>query len=289
MPRVAAALLGTILCTAAALTAQEATAPPGGGTSPAAADAAPTPIVPVHHEPHHRQVFQYGPMRILDLQIPPNDMSWFHLHEWPVLYMTLGTSQTRTQNLGGEWGGRGRGAAPGGARPGGAAPRAGGAAPRAGGAAPRAGGAPAGPGRAGGSGSPRATSTTSYIDQPVTHRLENIGTNLFRAMVVVNETHGDETTSQQDAGFDGTPELTNKWFRAYRLTLKPGEATASHRHRAPVVIFQATPGTGLGAGAMKFEFNEPGQWAFFDAGDAHEVRNTGEAPLELIEVEVRRK
>ena len=29
------------------------------------------PIVPVYHEPHHRQVFKYGPTRILDLQIPP--------------------------------------------------------------------------------------------------------------------------------------------------------------------------------------------------------------------------
>ena len=27
------------------------------------------PIVPVYPEPHHRQVFQYGPTRILDVQI----------------------------------------------------------------------------------------------------------------------------------------------------------------------------------------------------------------------------
>ena len=65
------------------------------------------PIVPVYHEPHHRQVFQYGPTRILDLQIPPGDKSWFHSHESPVLYVTLGTSRTRTQNLGEEWGGGG--------------------------------------------------------------------------------------------------------------------------------------------------------------------------------------
>jgi mannose-6-phosphate isomerase-like protein (cupin superfamily) len=40
---------------------------------------------------------------------------------------------------------------------------------------------------------------------------------------------------------------------------------------------------------MTFEFNEPGQWAFFDADAAHEVSNSGDTPLELIEVEVRWK
>ena len=309
MRRASAAVLAILVAAVSVMTAaQEPPAPPPSA-APATAPAPETPIVPVHHEPHHRQVFQYGPMRILDLQIPPNDMSWFHSHEWPVLYVTLGTSQTRTQNLGGEWGGRaagaGRGARPGGpapaAAPGTAPPATPGAAPPAAGAAPSAapgaapaagrggpGGAPAGA-RGGRGGSPRATSTTNYIDQPVTHRLENIGTGLFRAMVVINETPGDDTATVQDAGFDGMPELTNKWFRAYRLTLKPGETTPSHKHRAPVAIFQAIPGKGLATGPMKFEFNEPGQWAFYDGGDAHQVRNAGDAVLELIEVEVRRK
>jgi hypothetical protein len=33
-------------------------------------------------------VFQRGPLRILDLQLPPGDVSWFHTHEWPVYYLT---------------------------------------------------------------------------------------------------------------------------------------------------------------------------------------------------------
>src|SRR6185295_19474464 len=71
-----------------------------------------SPIMPVHQEPHHRQVFQSGPMRIIDLQIPPGDVSWFHTHEWPIFYLTVADSQTRTQILGEEWGaGRGRGGA----------------------------------------------------------------------------------------------------------------------------------------------------------------------------------
>jgi quercetin dioxygenase-like cupin family protein len=144
-------------------------------------------------------------------------------------------------------------------------------------------------GRAGGPQAPRATSTTSYAQQPVTHRLENIGTGLFRAMVVINETQGDETITEQAAGFSDKPELTNRWFRAYRLTIAPGEKTASHRHHAPVALIQATKGKAVSAGPMKWEFNEPGQWGFYDAEVEHEVRNTGEGSIELIEVEVRRK
>jgi quercetin dioxygenase-like cupin family protein len=236
------------------------------------------PIVPVYHEPHHRQVFQNGPTRILDLQIPPGDKSWFHSHESPVLYVTLGTSRTRTQNLGEEWGGGG--AARGGAGRGGAAQ-----APDATATPPRPAAPPVPPGTL----ISRVSSTTSYAERPVTHRLENIGESLFRAMVVINETAGDDATTQEAAGFSGKPELTNRWFRAYRFALAPGEATPKHRHTAPVAVFQASSGRGgLGIGGMKFEFNDPGQWAFFDAGDAHEIKNAGEARMEFVEVEVRR-
>jgi hypothetical protein len=227
------------------------------------------PVVPVYHEPHHRQVFQYGPTRILDLQIPPGTTTWFHTHEAPVLYVNLATSRSRTQNLGQDWG---TGGPP---RP--AAANLGEAAP----AAPRPVPSPPVAG-------PRVFSTTSYATQPVTHRLQNVGETLSRAIVVINETGGDETTTEQAAGFDGKPELVNRWYRAYRQVLIPGEATRPHRHAEPAVIVQSSDGRGRADGPMKFELNEPGQWAFFDAGVVHEIRNTGETNLQFIEVELRR-
>lgn len=133
-------------------------------------------------------------------------------------------------------------------------------------------------------------SDISYAERPNTHRIRNDGTGLFRAMVVVNETTGgDETVTQQMAGFTDQLISSNRWFRAYRIALEPGARTAAHRHKAPVVVFQDSAGTGIGAGGMTFEFNEPGQWAFFDVDSRHEVSNTGTARLDLIEVEVRRK
>ncbi len=287
-----AILLGLV---PAAARAQQAATPDAG--VPGRERVEPVPAVPVHKEPHHRQVFQRGPMRILDLQLPPGDISWFHSHEWPVLYLTLSQGQMRTQNLGEAWGGggggggagRGRGTAAG-APAGQSAVAQGGA--RQGGAAQASAARGAGASPAGGRGAaagPRPTSTTSYVERPVTHRLENTGTALIRAVVVVNETPGDDTASVAAAGFSGTPELSNNWFRAYRVTLAPGEKTAPHTHRAPVAIVQATAGTGVGAGAVTFEFNAPGQWAYFDGAAVHELRNTGDGQLDLIEVEVRRK
>jgi quercetin dioxygenase-like cupin family protein len=253
-----------------------------------------TPVIPTHLEPHHRQVFQYGTTRILDLQLPPGDVSWFHTHEWPVYYLTTNDSPTISQNLGEEWGAGRRGGGPGRAGGAPAAPPAAGApaGPPPAASAPAPGAPAATPGRAGGGGRgrPRLMSDISYAERPNTHRIRNDGPSLFRAMVVVNETQGgDEAVTEQMAGFTDKPISSNRWFRAYRIALGPGEKTAAHQHKAPVVVLQDTAGKGVGAGGMKWEFNEPGQWAFFDAGDRHEISNTGEGRLELIEVEVRRK
>jgi quercetin dioxygenase-like cupin family protein len=106
-------------------------------------------------------------------------------------------------------------------------------------------------------------------------------------MVVVNETAGDDTKSVADAGFDSEPELTNNWFRSYRVTLEPGKTSAAHEHTTPVVIFQAIAGKAVADGPMDFELDRPGHWAFYAAGVEHELKNLGDAPIELLEIEVR--
>jgi hypothetical protein len=40
---------------------------------------------------------------------------------------------------------------------------------------------------------------------------------------------------------------------------------------------------------MKFELNRPGQWAFYDTGVAHGIENLGDASIEVLEIEVRRR
>ena len=226
-------------------------------------------IVPVYHEPHHRMLFANGTTKILEAQVPPGDTSWYHVHTEPVLYITLSASQQRTQVLGDELS-AGRGAAPAGR-----------------------GGAPAGRGGAAPGAAPvpaiRATSTTSYYDSPVTHRITNAGTGLFRFMVVTNASPGDERdATPTETGFAGTPELTNRWFRSYRIKLAPGESTPSHRHSEESVIIQISDGKARAVGPMTWELGESGRWAWFDGGTTHQIRNVGTVPFEALEVEVRR-
>ena len=230
-------------------------------------------VVPVYHEPHHRMLFQYGTTRILEGQVPPGDTSWYHVHAEPILYITLSTSAQRTQVLGEDWGrGRGEGGAPA--------------------AAPGRGGAPAGRGGAANAGGPpllRATSTTSYYDSPVTHRITNAGDRLFRFMVVANSSAGDESTATPaDAGFAGAPELSNRWFRAYRIKLAPGQSTELHRHSTEAVIVQISDGQAFATGPTAWDLGEQGRWAWFDGGKEHQIKNVGAVPFEAIEVEVRR-
>ena len=65
---------------------------------PNAAGEGQNPIPPVYQEPHHRQLLKSGSIRLIELQIPPGDSSWFHMHDAPVFYLTVADSQTRTQN-----------------------------------------------------------------------------------------------------------------------------------------------------------------------------------------------
>jgi quercetin dioxygenase-like cupin family protein len=107
-------------------------------------------------------------------------------------------------------------------------------------------------------------------------------------IVVENRTTGEETATEVNSGFAGKAEKANRWFRAYRLILVKGEATGQHRHTAPVALIQASNGHALGTGAKKFELTAPGNLAWFDAGEVHEIRNQGDAPIEVVEIEVRR-
>jgi len=221
-------------------------------------------VVPVYEEPRHRQVFRSGTTRILELIVLPGDTSLFHSHEDPIVYINLSSGALRTQELGKDW-----------SQPGGRGARAGGAAPAVVPAVPTA-AAPA----------VRVTSTTSYAQAPATHRISNTGTGTVHALVVVNQTKGTDATTPKDAGFEGTPELTNTWFRVYRFDLPPGQ-TGTHTHKTPAFLAQTSDGTAVAQGARLRALNQKGDWAFFDAGTPHEIRNTSTGSVEFVEIEVR--
>ena len=224
---------------------------------------APEPSVPLYQEPRHHVVYDSPTMRVHDIQIPPGDTTLYHTHDTAILYVPIASSRTRSQVLGAEWGG------------GGAAAAAPAAAP-----AP----VPAEPARPG-----KVNSVVTYVEKPYTHRVNNVGTTVFRLVGIANRTAGATADSDDVSGLSTTPELVNKWYRAHRLVLKAGQATASHRHATPVVVVMQTSGTASAAqadGASWSPLNGPGSFARHDAG-THVVRNVGANDVELVEIEVR--
>ncbi len=219
---------------------------------------APEPSVPLFQEPRHHVVFESASMRIHDIQIPPGDTTLYHTHDTAILYVPIASSRTRAQVLGAEWGGGGAAAAPAAAVV-----------------------EPARPGK--------VNSVVTYVEKPFTHRVNNVGTTVFRLVGIANRTAGAAADTDDVSGLSATPELVNKWYRAHRLVLKAGEATASHRHATPVVVVMQTPGTASAAqadGAGWLPLNGPGSFARHEAG-THVVRNVGANDVELVEIEVR--
>jgi hypothetical protein len=221
-------------------------------------------VVPVHQEPRHHLVFDSSRTRILDVQIPPGDTTLFHTHSDPILYVTMSTSRTRSQNIGEEW----------------SAPAAASASP-----APSAPGAPGAPASLS---SGRMMSTTSYAERPQTHRVNNIGSTLFRLIGITNASTGDDR-SDASGGFEIEPEISNRWFRGYRRVLA-AEDSPEHRHENPVAIVLVSGSVTVRTAATKSSeqpLQRPGAFVFLEA-DATHVLRADARDTQVVEVEVRR-
>jgi hypothetical protein len=213
------------------------------------------PPVPLSGEPRHHVVFESATTRIHDIQIPPGDTTLFHTHDTAILYVPIARSTTRGQVLGAEWSG------------GGAAPP---AAPVAAADRPQ-----------------RVNSVITYVEKPYTHRVNNIGTSLFRLIGIANRTAGANGAADDISGLSAKPELENNWYRAHRVVIKPGEATAPHKHATRVVVVMQTAGTAVSESPAWHPINGPGDYAWHAGAGDHVVRNRGANDVELVEVEVR--
>lgn len=218
------------------------------------------PVVHMSKEPRHVVVFEAGTVRVQDIQIPPGDTTLYHTHDHAVLYVPISSSRTRSQLMGQEWSGGGGDNASGG--------------PGARASAPPQVQLPG-----------RVSSPASYVEKPMTHRVNNVGDNLFRLIAIGNLSGGTNSNVDDVAGFTLTPELLNRYYRAYRLSLVPGQATAPHSHAWPVVVVQQTAGA-VGTDQTDKVTRLPGQYMVHESGP-HQVKNVGASNVDVIEIEVR--
>lgn len=133
--------------------------------------------VPVEQEPRHHLVFERGDVRILDVRIPPGDVTLYHTHDEPILYVPISLSPTDSQILGQDWLG-------------------------------------VGPKDRSRFDSLVVASDTSYASTPLTHRVKNVGDRQFRLIAITNTAAGSDAPADD---LPGTPVFASRWHRASLL------------------------------------------------------------------------
>ena len=204
-------------------------------------------VVPVYEEPRHRLVFANEDMMIINVSVPPGDTTLYHTHSHPTAYVVFTAARVRLQTLGEDW-------------------------------------VELDPEQA-----PKAGDIIyreDYLKTPLTHRAENLDEIPFQVLGVINRGRGNK--SSPESRVDNAPEPESPWFRVYRFDLAGGRGTDVHHHAHPVVVVQVNDGK-----SVVIENDWPtaektvgGTWSWHRGGIEHSLVNSGEAEVELIEIEV---
>lgn len=130
----------------------------------------------------------------------------------------------------------------------------------------------------------RVSSTTSYVTEQYTHRVNNPGPGLFRIIALAN--YGD-AIAMVETDLPTPPmtaQLENEWFRSYRLELAPGESSPRTTHTYPVAIVQVSDGLVhvTRADGVTQELKAMGDWAWRDAGAGYQIHNRSDQTVSLV-------
>lgn len=202
--------------------------------------------VPLQDEPRHQLVFENGQAKILDVNLPPGYVSLYHQHTLDLLYVTISGSKVWAEPLGGQK-------------------------------------READVKR----GDLRFSSDNHSL--PHIHRVGNIGDAPFRVIAVgLKDATGSPKEIQAVNGdLQGLEMAMEKPHASvYRIHLKPGESTGTHRHNLPVTHVH------LNGGQLKDESGtalqvEPGQFQWHPGGFSHRFQNVGEEAIDIVEVQWR--
>lgn len=203
--------------------------------------------VPVYEEPRHHLVFQNALVRVLDVEVPPGDTTQYHIHAHPTISVSIQEARSWAQTLG---------------------------------APPDSIEAPA--------------AVPAVLDNwdralPYTHRVGNADTVSFH--YIVSEWLGPSNLDCPPLPEIGTQRLVKegKIARVYEVRLAPHTATDLHQHACPGLSVLGTTGTlsEEGAAAAAGGGVGAGRWEWRNAGHRHVLRNTGDTPLIVFEIDWR--
>lgn len=149
-----------------------------------------------------------------------------------------------------------------------------------------------------------SSTTTQYIETPMTHAVNNNGPGLFEIIAMPNYSDPDaDVTANRPTGLEqagvmaadgvftvtGEPALENGWYRTYRIELQPGQESAMHRHYNPVLIVQVNDGKVhvTREDGITAELTKSGHFTWRNPESPYRIRNTGTTPLGVVIVEAR--
>jgi hypothetical protein len=201
----------------------------------------------MHDEPHHRLVLTHQQLRVMDVKIGPGDTTLFHVHALPALYVAVSTSPVDIQLLEGQWGGTHPAADPG-RKPG------------------------------------DVNVDTSYGRQPITHRVTNVGSQLFNLIAITSSTASPGESRPPD--MPGELELHNRWFTQSRARVAAGGSPRWYASLSPTIVVQPLLGTAtvlLESGA-KHGLDAPGSWVLVPAGVRYQLMSPSSATLVVVQV-----
>ena len=123
-----------------------------------------------------------------------------------------------------------------------------------------------------------------------THRVRNVGETAFHNIYIELLTDHDIGKDRAAAASDRRVEFENDRVRALRRVLAPGESTAMHTHASSGVAVLVTAGRleiSAPAGAARTSDIKAGAVQWIDAGTTHSLKNVGDAPIEIVDIEPR--
>jgi hypothetical protein len=210
--------------------------------------------VPMDKAPFHIPVFSNDYIILLNVNIPPGRNTGYHTHYADSVSVNLTPASQTNQNYGSS---------------------------------------EVGPPGAGGEGDAgRTTFTNVTKDGPRTHKATNVGPTPFHNISFILKKPGPAGNSVSDrSGVAGyTQIMDNTRLRAWRVVLKPGEATGQITQTAPGlrvyvrggVLAEIVPGS-----ADRGMAPYPGDFIWRDAGETRAVKNTGTTRIEFVEFELK--
>lgn len=137
----------------------------------------------------------------------------------------------------------------------------------------------------------RLSSVTRYVDEAYTHRVSNPGPGLFQIIALTSyaEPVDDTDASTLPTGLAQAPDVSNGWFRAWRLTLAPGASTGIIGHQHPAFVVQASAGKVqvLRSDGITEELQMAGHWSALTDGQQYTLVNRSEQVIAIVIKEAR--